>query len=153
LLPSAENYFADRLSRTWDPSDLTVRACNRREVLSAYARVVLSGSGVWEYRPLGVHLVAIRKVSRSSLGERWGSESARLYCPLVDLIIPTMRKIKRERARGVLLVPNWEVASWMPTVVAEAAYWVCWRQGPRELWTGKRVMNPALTLRVVEIRI
>jgi hypothetical protein len=26
-LPSAENFFADRLSRTWDPSDLTTRAC------------------------------------------------------------------------------------------------------------------------------
>jgi hypothetical protein len=101
-----------------------------------------------------VHPVAMRNMSISSLGERWRSERARLYCPPVDHIIPTMRKIKRERPRGVLLVPNWEAASWMPTGMEEAsAYWVCQRQGLRELWEGKRVMNPAWTLRVVEIRV
>jgi hypothetical protein len=94
--------LSDRLSRTWDPSDLTVRVRIRREVLSAYAHVGLSGSGALEYRPLGVHSVVMTKVTTNALSEWWRSERIPLYCPPFDLILPTMLKIKREKAFGVL---------------------------------------------------
>lgn len=92
-LPSAENYFADGLSRTWDPSDISVRASLRRELLRKYAHMNLNDDGCWTYRPLGIPEVAARKVALGALGEPWGAERARLYCPPVDMIGLTMRKM------------------------------------------------------------
>jgi 3-dehydroquinate dehydratase len=48
-------------------SNLMVRVRIRREVLSAYAQVGLSGSGALEYRPLGVHPVVMTKVTTNAL--------------------------------------------------------------------------------------
>lgn len=71
-LPSAENFFADRLSRTWDPGDLQVRAKVRREIWPEYAHVHVADDGSWAYRPLRVHPVAMRKVTLAALREQWG---------------------------------------------------------------------------------
>lgn len=84
--PSAQNYFADKQSRTWDPGDLIVRECLRRELLAKHAHVLPAGRGAWQYRPLGIHPVAARKVTLTELGEKWGSRRARLYSPPVDLV-------------------------------------------------------------------
>lgn len=153
-LPSAANYYADRESRTWDPGDLQVRARVRRAMLTSFAHVGVRDDGAWAYRPLGVHPVAMRKVTLAALEERWGSERARLYCPPVDLISATVRKMRKEKARGVLLVPDWEGASWMPQVMALACRSWVWEAGSgREVWSGRRAIQPRWKLRVVEVRI
>lgn len=153
-LPSAENYFADRLSRTWDPRDLKVRARVRKDVLERYAHVGLAEGGGWAYRPLGIHPVAMRKVTLVALGEVWGSERARLYCPPVDLISLTVLKIKREGARGVLLVPDWGSAPWMASVMALGEKFWVWEAGQgRDVWAGRRNVQSQWRLRVVEIGI
>jgi hypothetical protein len=107
-------------------------------VLSTYAHVGLSGSGAWEYFPLGEHSVAMAKMTISATREWRESERALIYFLPVDLILPTILYIKLEKARRVLLVLNWGVTAWMPTVTAQASsYWICRRQGPRELGAGK----------------
>lgn len=105
--PSAANFFADHESRSWDPGNLQVRASVRRALLSNYAHVGVSSDGIWAYWPLGFHPVAMRKVKLAALEEHWGSERAHMFCPPVDLISATVLKMGREKARGVLLVPDW----------------------------------------------
>lgn len=60
---SAENYFFDKKIRAWDPGDIQVRACLRREILMRYAHVKLYSDWVWLYRTLGIHPAAARKVA------------------------------------------------------------------------------------------
>lgn len=151
-LPSAQNFFADRHSRTWDPGDLQVRSKVRRAVLNEYAHMGVDAHGAWAYRPLGIHPVAMRKVSLAALEEHWGPERARLYCPPVDLIAMTVLKMRREGARGVLLVPDWGGAPWMAQVRTIATRsWVWEPGGGREIWAGRRAMQGKWKLRVVEV--
>ena len=151
-LPSAQNYFADKHSRTWDPGDLKVRAKVRRAVLSAYAHLGVDSEGAWAYRPLGVHPVAMRKVTLAALDERWGPERARLNCPPVDLISMTVLKMRKEGARGVLLVPDWGGAPWMAQVrELSSRSWVWEPGGGRDVWAGRRSMQEKWKLRIVEV--
>jgi hypothetical protein len=151
-LPSATNFFAGRASRTWDPGDLQVRAQVRRAMLASYAHVKLRERGAWAYHSLEVPPVAMRKVTMAALGKDWGPSRARLYCPPVDLIRATVRKMRQERARGVLLVQDWEGAPWMAQVLALwSKSWV-WEVGEgRDVWTGRRSVEPNWRLRVVEV--
>ena len=108
--------------------------------------------GAWACRPLGIHPVAMRKVSLAALEEHWGPERARLYCPPVDLIAMTVLKMRREGARGVLLVPDWGGAPWMAQVRTMATRsWVWEPGGGREIWAGRRAMQGKWKLRVVEV--
>ena len=153
-LPSAANFFADRESRSWDPGDLKIRSKVRRALLSSYAHVGVSADGAWAYRPLGVHPVAMRKVTLAALLEDWGPERARLFCPPVDLISATVTKMRREKARGVLLVPDWGGAPWMAQVMALSTRSWIWTAGQgREVWTGRRSIEEKWRLRVVEVGI
>jgi hypothetical protein len=151
-LPSATNIFAGRASRTWDPGYLQARAQVRRAMLASYAHVKLRDDGASAYHPLGVHPVAMRKVTMAALGEDWGPSRARLYCPHMDLIRATVRKMRRERARGVLLVPDWEGAPWMAQVLALGSkFWVWAVREGWDVWTGRRSVEPNWRLRMVEV--
>lgn len=152
-LPSAANFYADRLSRTWDPGDLQVRASLRKELATLYAHVVPRGDRAecFEYRPLGVPPIARRKQTLGELQESW-SGRARLYFPPVDLIAPTVAKMKREKAKGVIVVPNWPGATWWPALMGLSnKSWVVRQTDPRTIWAGRRALNPQWSLRVVEV--
>lgn len=66
---------------------------------------------------MGFPVPAMRKVLVQALTDDSGPDRARLYCPPLELIFPTRRKMQRERAKRVLLVPDWPAASWMQTVI------------------------------------
>ena len=80
-LPSAANFFADRESRTWDPGDLQVRSSVRNAMLNSLAHVGVSKDGTWAYRPMGVHPVAMRKVTLSA-HRTTGDRSERAFTAL-----------------------------------------------------------------------
>jgi hypothetical protein len=69
----------------------------------------------------------MRKETTNALSEWWGSEHTPLYCPLSDLVLPTMLKIKREKALGALWIPNWEAesASKPPSLKIPTPGWSC----------------------------
>lgn len=80
-LPSIDNIFADRLSKTCDPRDTQIRSTVRCTMLNAYALLGVAADGAWAYRFIGVHPIAMRKVTLAALKERWGPERALLFCP------------------------------------------------------------------------
>lgn len=109
-LTSAVYFFADRESCSWDPGFIKVRAKVLQFLLAEYAHVGVAADGTWAYRRLGFYTVAMREVSLAALEEDWGSDRARLYYPPIDLIAMTMRKMRKEGERGILLVPDWREA-------------------------------------------
>lgn len=117
-LSSAENNFYDKQSRIWDPGDLEVAACLCRELIKRYAHVKLSSDGVWNYRPLGIHPVAARKVALGALEEDWGSERARLFLSTGGSGGGNCEKFAEVGGRESLLAPNWPAAPWITAVKA-----------------------------------
>ena len=110
-------------------------------MLDKFAHVGLDARGGWAYRPLGVHPVAMRKVTLGALEEDWGSERARLHCPPVYIIASTVRNMRAEGARGVLLVPDWGGAPWTALVRALATRsWVWEAGGGRDVCSGRRAV-------------
>lgn len=94
-LPSAVNVFADKLSRSRDLDNMSVRAAVRRELLRRYVHHVLGGSGGWVHRQLGIHTRERRKVSAHALEER-GDTTIPPSLPPVDMIRLTVAKLRRE---------------------------------------------------------
>lgn len=58
----------------------------------------------------------MRKVIRAALKEDWVPQQESFFCPPVDLIVPTLRHMQKERLNGVLLLPEWGGATRMPMV-------------------------------------
>lgn len=106
-ISSAENRYADRLSRSWDPSAPQIS----RAVVSLLAtslNTVVGKGLVFRYRLSGgEHPVAQRKQAEAALEEGWGDGRARFFNPPPELLGLTLRKMARENARGVVVVPLW----------------------------------------------
>ena len=106
-ISSALNRHADRLSRTWDPTEPQLS-----RAVTAFLKKSLSdwvGRGqVFRYRMSGgEHPVAQRKSAEAALLENWGDGRARFFNPPSQLLGITLSKIAREGARGVVVVPLW----------------------------------------------
>ena len=106
-ISSALNRHADRLSRTWDPSEPQLS-----RAVTAFLKRSLSdwvGRGqVFRYRLSGgEHPVAQRKSAEAALLENWGDGRARFFNPPPQLLGITLSKMAREGARGVVVVPLW----------------------------------------------
>lgn len=102
-LPSMENRFADALSRRFPPGDLQMRRKLRRSVVT--------GMDAWldsfPYRPLGAHPVFPRRQAWEELHKQWEPGLLRLLCPSVNLITPTLARIRLTGAACILLIPQW----------------------------------------------
>ena len=106
-IASAENRYADRQSRTWDPS---VPQCTRAatDLLRGSLSAFVGRGMVFRYRMSGgEHPVAQRKQAETALEEWWGDGRARFFNPPPALLGITLSKMEREKARGILVVPFW----------------------------------------------
>lgn len=69
---------------------------------------VIRKNTVFRYRLSGgEHPVAQRKQVDAALDKYWGDGRARFFNPPLELLGMTLRKIKNEGARGVVVVPFW----------------------------------------------
>lgn len=74
--PFADNFFADRLSRTWDPDVNQVHRLVRRPMMRIYAHLGVASNGAWAYLPFRVHPVMMQKVTLAALKD-WRGPRAR----------------------------------------------------------------------------
>ena len=106
-ISSAENRFADKLSRTWDQ---TAPQCSRSVIalLSDTLNTFVGRGTVFRYRLSGgEHPVAQRKQAESTLMDFWGDGRGRFFNPPPELLSLTLSKISREKAKGVVVIPLW----------------------------------------------
>ena len=150
-LPSGENVHADRLSRQWDPTDLQV---TRRVLNSLRDSYQLGERGaVFRCRPLGLPPVAQRKIAVAALKEHWGPQEARLYNPPPDMVSMTLAKMRREGARGIVLVPAWNSAPWMAELLSMADKVETYDDPIRSMLAGRRKMNHKWRLLVAQVNV
>lgn len=106
---SAENRFADARSRSWDPGNL--QASRSVIYMLTTTRTSVGGKGtVFRYRlSVGENPVPQRKTAESTQSDHWGDRRARLFNPPPELLTVTLNKMRREKAKGLVLVPYlWE---------------------------------------------
>jgi hypothetical protein len=109
-LPSALNYYADLLSRSWDPGDLQCTRTVLRGLLDGGA--VSDATPVFRYRPLNEHPTYLRRSLLEDLNRPWTDGLARLYNPPADLATPVLLTMRREWAAGIVVLPYWPTAPW-----------------------------------------
>lgn len=69
-------------------------------------RVVGEGT-VFRYKISGgEHPVSQRKIAESALADYWGGRKARVLNPQPELLTVTLNKMKREKSKGLVLVPS-----------------------------------------------
>lgn len=107
-LPTAVNKFADRLSRTWDPADVAVT----EELIASMVEEHRVDEVAFRSRPLNEPFQARKKYLQDEMHKPWGDGRSRLFVPPFDLLPLVVRKIEMERAKGVLLAPDWPTQAW-----------------------------------------
>lgn len=120
-LPSVANVHADRLSRTWDPRDLQLSRRALTLVKGIFSHI--HGPPVFSYRKLRAHPIPQRKAAIAALNQDWGDGLGRLFNPPVDLVSLTLYKIEKERAKGILVVPDWPNQLWYSTARRLSRTW------------------------------
>lgn len=94
------------------------------------------------YKPLEKHPVFRRRQAWEELNRPWEPGEVRMLCPPVDLITPTLSKIRPLGAPRILLIPQWPWQSWYWSAVRMATKVTVLEQQSDEIWDAQRNLNP-----------
>jgi hypothetical protein len=136
-LPSALNYYAYLLSRSWDPGDVQ---CTQ-EVLRSLAMSLglADGDAAFAYRPLQESPVFLRRQTWQDLQWPCTYGRARLYNPPMDLTTLTLAKIQRKNASEVVILPHWPGSPWMASLKKIATSWIVAKaEMARNIWAADK---------------
>lgn len=148
-IPSVANKFADGLSRRFPTGDLQIRRQLRRSV-QAGMRVPLH---VFPYRPVGEHPVFLRRQAFAELAADWDKGEVRLLCLPVDLISPTVHRLRQTGAPAILLISEWPRQAWHAAALQLATRTEVLETLPEAIWAAHRRLNPRWRLRLLEINL
>lgn len=119
-LPSALNLWADRLSRTRDSTDWSLRVAAFRYLDGLYGPHTIDLFASAENKKCGRYyskLPAPYSCGVDAMAHSWASENAWANPPF-NLIGPVVQKIIRDRATVTLVAPRWRSQPWWPVAVA-----------------------------------
>lgn len=148
-LPSVANKFADALSRRFPRGDLQIRRQLRRSVVDGMEAPIDS----FPYRPLGEHPVFRRRQAWTELNSKWDRQTVRLLCPPVDLITPTLIKLRQTRAPAVLLIPHWPRQPWFRHAESMSSRMKVLNRAPDDVWAAQRALNPQWRLAMLDMNM
>lgn len=149
-IPSVANKFANALSRRFPRDDLQVRRQLRRSVKDG----MMAPLDVFPYRPLGDHPRYARAYAFDQLAQPWNrTDGIRLLCPPVDLIGPTLHKLRTSGAPALLMIPDWPRQPWYHEALHLGMLRDRVDASPSDVWSAARKLNPAWRLLLVEVNL
>jgi hypothetical protein len=139
------NKFAEALSRRFSPEDIAVRQTLRRSVVDEMMALFDS----FPLRPLGKHLVFLRRQCHNELASHWSRKETRLLCPPVEHMAAVVRKLRISKAHALHMMPDWPRQVWYQPAIDMRTKVRRLPLSREEVRTGIRRLNPSWRLLLI----
>jgi hypothetical protein len=148
-IPSVANKFADALSLRFSPGNLAGRQILRSSVKDG----MMAPLDLFPLRPLGEHLVSLRRQCHNEFASHLSREEMRLLCPPVGILAEFVRNLRISKAPALLLMLDWLRQAWSQPAMNMSTKVHRLPLPPEGVWTGTRRLNPSWRLVLLELNL